>query len=161
MAAVGAVVFVALVALVSTLVVTSNHDSNVAERGNTPEHQPASYPRSTPEYPTSSSSSAATTTSSESSTSSTSSTYDESSTRTSVTGPSRETSSGPAPVHELADNPLFANEDYGLPNIACDLPRWETSPTAAERFFRGARDCLDDSWQQLLDAVELPARSPR
>lgn len=157
-AAVGAVVFVAIIGLVSTIAVTSHHGSSVAEKGNTPEHQPAPYPSSTHEYPTTTSSSAATTTTTtthnESSTSHGSSTYVPGTKKT------RETASGPAPVYELADNPLFASKRYGLQNIACALPRWEMNPAAAERFFRGAQKCLDESWTELLDAVDLPSRAP-
>jgi len=151
------VVVVAITGLVSTVAFTSGGgDSSVAETGYTPEYEPAPHSGATDTPSTWSMPSTTTTTTTTRSTSSTTSTSSSTSRSSETVAPP----SGPEPVHKLADHPLFANADYGLQNFACELPRWQTNPSAAARFFRGAQQCLDKSWSTLLRALDLPFREP-
>ncbi len=80
--------------------------------------------------------------------------------RTVLAAPNTSVAAGPAPVAATAANPLFANQDNGLINIRCDLPRWAASPAAATAFFDAASTCLGEMWQPMLRAQNLPFHSP-
>lgn len=67
---------------------------------------------------------------------------------------------GPQPVIALADNPLFSDAGWGLPNIPCDYPDWSADPAAARAFFEAARTCLDGMWRPILRAANLPFATP-
>ncbi|MDV6013833.1 neutral zinc metallopeptidase [Haloechinothrix sp. LS1_15] len=64
------------------------------------------------------------------------------------------------PVEKLDDHPLLADPDIGLPNRKCELPGWQSTPEAAEEFFRAATECLNAAWEPVLRAHDLPFESP-
>ncbi|MFD3594746.1 neutral zinc metallopeptidase [Nocardia sp. NPDC058640] len=67
---------------------------------------------------------------------------------------------GPQPVIALDQHPLFRDDNAGLTNMDCDLPRWSTNATVAKAFFAAAQVCLDQMWRPNLAAANLPFRSP-
>ncbi|WP_446223934.1 neutral zinc metallopeptidase [Nocardia sp. IBHARD005] len=67
---------------------------------------------------------------------------------------------GPQPVIALDQHPLFKNDDAGLTNMDCDLPRWSTNAAVAKAFFAAAQVCLDQMWRPNLAAANLPFKSP-
>lgn len=66
----------------------------------------------------------------------------------------------PDRVYELADHPLLQGRDVGLPTGECELPPWQSTPEAAEEFFRAATECLDEAWEPILREHNLPFESP-
>ncbi|MBA0127946.1 neutral zinc metallopeptidase [Haloechinothrix sp. YIM 98757] len=64
------------------------------------------------------------------------------------------------PVLALGDHPLLQDEQVGLPNLECYLPEWRSTQEAAEEFFRAATACLDEAWEPVLQAHDLPFHSP-
>ncbi|MFC4124193.1 neutral zinc metallopeptidase [Nocardia rhizosphaerae] len=67
---------------------------------------------------------------------------------------------GPQPVIALGQHPLFRDDDAGLGNLDCDLPRWATDVATATAFFAAAQVCLDQMWRPNLATAKLPFRSP-
>ncbi|GAA1969800.1 hypothetical protein GCM10009754_49290 [Amycolatopsis minnesotensis] len=61
---------------------------------------------------------------------------------------------------KLADNPLFADSNYGLQNKACQLARWSNNESAAAAFMESAKPCLDAVWAPVMSAAGLPFKSP-
>ncbi|WP_137814332.1 neutral zinc metallopeptidase, partial [Gandjariella thermophila] len=66
---------------------------------------------------------------------------------------------GPRKVLATGDNPLFAGQ-LGLPAVTCDLPRWRSDPASAQAFFEAALTCLNQAWQPVLRAANLPFEQP-
>jgi hypothetical protein len=75
-------------------------------------------------------------------------------------GPATPQHGGPAPVAKLADNPLFAHDRPAAP-VTCPLPAWRSDPGSTDQFFRAALPCLVDAWTPVLQAANLPMRTPR
>lgn len=66
----------------------------------------------------------------------------------------------PRKILALADHPILQDPNAGLQNLVCNLPPWQSSPDAAEKFFTAARGCLDAAWGPFLEAYGLPFTSP-
>ena len=66
---------------------------------------------------------------------------------------------GPRPVLETANNPIVKLA-VPLPHIRCDLPAWQSTPEAAERYFQAALPCLERVWKPIIERAGLPYRSP-
>lgn len=77
-----------------------------------------------------------------------------------TTTPTTTKPAGPQPVIALGQHPLFRDDDWGLTNLDCDLPRWATDAATARAFFAAAATCLDDMWRPNLAAANLPFSSP-
>lgn len=77
-----------------------------------------------------------------------------------TTAPTTTKPAGPQPVVALGQHPLFKNDDAGLTNMDCDLPRWSTDVTVARAYFAAAQVCLDQMWRSNLAAANLPFKSP-
>ncbi|MFD6401325.1 neutral zinc metallopeptidase [Nocardia sp. NPDC060249] len=77
-----------------------------------------------------------------------------------TTAPTTTKPAGPQPVIALGQHPLFKNDDAGLTNMDCDLPRWSTAAAVAKAFFAAAQVCLDQMWRSNLAAANLPFKSP-
>ncbi|MFE5479503.1 MULTISPECIES: neutral zinc metallopeptidase [unclassified Nocardia] len=77
-----------------------------------------------------------------------------------TTAPTTTKPAGPQPVIALGQHPLFSNDDAGLTNMDCDLPRWSTAAAVAKAFFAAAQVCLDQMWRSNLTAANLPFQSP-
>lgn len=72
------------------------------------------------------------------------------------------TSPTPKKIIKLADHPLMADPNIGLPNSpACKLPTWGTSRPQVTAYFRAVARCLNDSWSRVLHADNLPFTPPR
>ncbi|NIJ13913.1 hypothetical protein FHU38_004257 [Saccharomonospora amisosensis] len=68
---------------------------------------------------------------------------------------------GPGKVFKLADHPILQDPNAGLQNLVCNLPAWQSTPSAAEAFFTAARECLDAAWGPFLRSYNLPFQSPQ
>lgn len=137
----------AVLGLVGALVVFATiHDSGSSTTAETvtPSFTYPSFPSSESALPTTTSDAGSTSTASSAETSAEETT----------------TPAGPQPVQATANNPLFGNQNSGLPNIRCSLPQWVTDEAAATAFFTAARACLDKMWQPVLAAQHLPFSSP-
>lgn len=144
-------VFVLVGALVATFALSGPKTSHVADAG----YQ--NYPTSATTYSSPTTASSPTT-----STSSSTTTRSTSTSATSSEAPETEsTPSGPQPSTKLADNPLFARSDQGLPNVQCRLSRWSNSPSASRAFFTSALPCLNAAWKAALDYAGLPFHPPK
>ncbi|MFF5031389.1 neutral zinc metallopeptidase [Nocardia salmonicida] len=77
-----------------------------------------------------------------------------------TTAPTTTKPAGPQPVIALGQHPLFKNDDAGLTNMDCDLPRWSTDAVVAKAYFAAAQVCLDQMWRSNLAAANLPFTSP-
>ncbi|MEC3978807.1 neutral zinc metallopeptidase [Amycolatopsis sp. H20-H5] len=74
--------------------------------------------------------------------------------------PTSTTPQGPHKVVKLADNPLFADADFGLQNVPCSLSRWATDKASVTRFFQTGIVCLDAMWSKALAGADLPSATP-
>ncbi|RSM86869.1 hypothetical protein DMH04_11445 [Kibdelosporangium aridum] len=88
-----------------------------------------------------------------------------STTATSRSTPSRTTTttstpSGPKPVLKTKDNPLFAG-DHGTNTVTCNLPRWQSTPAAAQAFFTAAMPCFEAAWAPVMQRANLPYVRPK
>lgn len=70
------------------------------------------------------------------------------------------TPSGPKPVYRTKDNPLFAGEN-GTNTVTCNLPRWQSTPAAAQAFFNAAMPCMEAAWAPVLQRANLPWIRPK
>lgn len=150
------------VSLVSVLVVTvglivvlsataKKHSSSVADSGYN-------------DYPTTSASPVPTTSTAFSTTTTTtttsSATATSSSSRASTPTSSSSRPSGPQPVHQTKNNPLFGGEN-GTNTSTCNLPRWKSDPESAKAFFTATLPCLEAEWKPVLARANLPYFSPK
>ncbi|MFE0028084.1 neutral zinc metallopeptidase [Amycolatopsis sp. NPDC059021] len=83
------------------------------------------------------------------------------SSRTTETRSTAPTQTGPRSVAKLGDNPLFAQANYGLPNVSCSLSRWATDQGSVQRFFQSGIACMDAMWSKTLSSSNLPFATPR
>jgi predicted metalloprotease len=67
---------------------------------------------------------------------------------------------GPQPVLKLADNPLFV-DDKPLTKVDCQLSTWHTDPASALKFYQSALVCLNNAWDPVLEADDLPVSAPQ
>ncbi len=70
------------------------------------------------------------------------------------------TPSGPRPVLKTKDNPLFLGEN-GTNVVTCNLPKWQSTPAAAQAFFTAALPCLEAAWQPVMQRANLPYQRPK
>ncbi|MGH3451724.1 MAG: neutral zinc metallopeptidase [Haloechinothrix sp.] len=68
--------------------------------------------------------------------------------------------SGPDKIMKLAEHPMLADANAGLPNLACQLPPWRSGPAAAKEYFRAATGCLNAAWEPFLRQHNLPFTPP-
>lgn len=80
---------------------------------------------------------------------------------TTTTTTTQPTSAEPRKILALADHPLLTDPDAGLPNAACTVPGWPSSPAASEAFFTAAAQCLNTRWGELLASMNLPFHPPQ
>jgi uncharacterized protein len=70
------------------------------------------------------------------------------------------TPSGPRPVLKTKDNPLFAGEN-GTNTVTCNLPKWQSTPQAAQAFFNAAMPCFEAAWAPVMQRANLPYVRPK
>jgi len=81
---------------------------------------------------------------------------------TPTTAPTRTTATttAPQPVLKSKDNPLFLGEN-GADPVTCDLPRWQSTPAAAQAYFTAALPCFEAAWVPAMKRANLPYVTPK
>lgn len=78
---------------------------------------------------------------------------------TTTTETTAEVDAEPRPVPALGDNPVNI-PGGGAQSTGCDLPPFATSVDSQDVFYQAALPCLMEMWTPLLEAADLPARTP-
>lgn len=80
--------------------------------------------------------------------------------RTTPTRTTTSTPSGPRPVLKTKDNPIN-NGENGTNVVTCNLPKWQSTPAAAQAFFMAALPCMEAAWAPVMQRAGLPYERPR